>query len=170
MSQLKRCKTCGEEKKLSLFHKHSGCKHGVANSCKECRNQKAREYYLEDYVGSVARYKSAYMKQAEDHVGDWAWHFKKLISRSDRKALSVEGLLALLESQQGVCALSGVSLTCVRGTRDKLSTNVSIDRIEAGGPYIFSNIRLVCRAVNSMRNNMTDEELTFWCKRIIDAI
>lgn len=37
----KKCKTCGEEKALSLFGKHKGRKLGLADSCKTCRNEKA---------------------------------------------------------------------------------------------------------------------------------
>ena len=33
----KRCPKCGETKLLNEFHKHEGCKYGVAVYCKECR-------------------------------------------------------------------------------------------------------------------------------------
>lgn len=45
-------------------------------------------------------------------------------------------------------------------------TNISIDRIDNSQGYELSNIRLVCLAVNTMRNAMSDEEMVAWAKLV----
>jgi len=47
--------------------------------------------------------------------------------------------------------------------------NISIDRLNSGGPYTIQNIRLVCLAINLMRLDMWDDELKFWCREIVRA-
>lgn len=95
-------------------------------------------------------------------------YFVSLLAHKERAAIEPEDLLALLEIQQGRCALTGVELTFKREKGTIFRTNASIDRIQAGGPYIKENVRLVCSIVNKMRLNMTDEELSFWCKKILE--
>lgn len=84
-----------------------------------------------------------------------------------RNCLSVEDVLDLYEQQEGRCALSNVEMTYICG-QGRIPTNIGIDRIETGGPYIKENIRLVCNYVNTMRLDRTDEEFFWWCKKIVD--
>jgi hypothetical protein len=44
---LKRCSVCGVEKDVQDFFKHKGGKHGVAGSCKICRTEAIKKYFLE---------------------------------------------------------------------------------------------------------------------------
>lgn len=65
--QKKTCKECKIEKKLSDFHKHSGCLYGVRPICKECRikqqieyqknNPKYKEYQKKHYKENKEYYK-----------------------------------------------------------------------------------------------------------------
>ncbi len=75
-------------------------------------------------------------------------------------------LEGLLEKQKGKCALSGITLTKISGN-GQVTTNASIDRIKAGRAYARDNVRLVCNFVNSFRGNVTDDELRFFCRRIV---
>lgn len=47
-----------------------------------------------------------------------------------------------------------------------LFTNASIDRINCDRGYVKGNVRLVCLAVNIMRNCLTDFELFGWAQDI----
>lgn len=38
------CNSCGEEKVLSAFHPHKGCKGGVTGTCRVCRLAQNREW------------------------------------------------------------------------------------------------------------------------------
>lgn len=102
-------------------------------------------------------------------IGDSLERFLQymLLNGSGRSALTVDMLLDIYESQKGLCALSGVEMTFITG-KGRVPTNIGLDRIIAGGPYVRENVRLVCNHVNTMRLDKTDEEFLWWCKRIID--
>lgn len=100
--------------------------------------------------------------------GNWNRYFLRLVNQKNRKALTVEMLENLLKEQEGRCALTGIELTCILEKGNICLTNASIDRIDHGGPYILENIRLICRQANNMRWTLSDEELLYWCKRIVD--
>jgi hypothetical protein len=78
----------------------------------------------------------------------------------NRSLLSPREVYALGESQGWKCALSGVPMTA---NKKKSPTNISIDRIEAGGPYTIDNIRLVCCALNSWRGDTPTAEFVRFC-------
>ena len=99
----------------------------------------------------------------------WYNYFRRLLqnSASQRKGLSIANLEKLLAKQHGNCAISGVELTKITG-QGVVSTNASIDRIKAGGPYTLANIRLVCNFVNGFKNDMDDKTFRWWCERIVE--
>ena len=107
-------------------------------------------------------------EQQYARVVDEQSYFKALLCRPDRKEISWSDIEDILRQQDGKCALTGIQLTFKREVGVKLKTNASIDRIVPGGPYIKENIRLVCSIVNKMRLDMTDEELKYWCSKIIN--
>lgn len=99
------------------------------------------------------------------HNGTLKYCIQKLCGEQKRKGLNWEDVYALYQRQEGKCALTGVQMTHDRTSK---TTAISIDRIHAGGPYISENIRLVCGIANSMRLNMTDSELYFWCSKLLE--
>lgn len=50
----------------------------------------------------------------------------------------------------------------------RTSTNVSIDRILPEKGYTMDNIQLVCMACNQMKNDLTEEQLYEFCKKIVN--
>lgn len=70
----------------------------------------------------------------------------------------------MLRRQDSRCAVSGIEMTFSHNTP---SSNASIDRIDNNAGYMKDNVRLVCSAVNIMRNRMTDEELVWWADAIV---
>ena len=98
--------------------------------------------------------------------GDWDAYFKHLLSTKVNSDLTPRKLINILKKQNYRCALSGMPLTCsiIRGVPSR--TNVSIDRLSAGGVYNRYNVQLVCRAINSFRGNMTVDEFINWCKKV----
>ncbi len=85
-----------------------------------------------------------------------------------RDGLTLDTLLQKLEDQNFLCALSGVPLTCTLEKGIVHKTNATVDRIVAGGSYTPDNIQLVCRAVNSFRNNTSVEEYIEWCRIVTE--
>jgi len=80
--------------------------------------------------------------------------------------ISFEDLLNLYTIQGGLCAISGVPMTFLKGSGE-IPTNISLDRIDSNLPYEISNIQLVCCQVNFMKHTLTKEQLYFWCERIL---
>lgn len=81
--------------------------------------------------------------------------------------LTANDLLDVLSTQEGLCALTGRKMTFIRGS-GQVDTNVSIDRIEAGGAYKKENIQLVCSAVNSFRRNLPLNVFIEWCSEVAE--
>ncbi len=101
--------------------------------------------------------------------GNWKRYFQRLCCRSNkRENLSWDDCINILEKQQYKCALSGVELTCNLSLGTKCLTNASLDRIEAGGPYIKENVQIVCRALNCFRTNTNLQEFIWWCKKVTE--
>ncbi len=77
-----------------------------------------------------------------------------------------EEVLKIYYQQKGLCSLSKVPMTYIRGA-GIVPTNISIDKIDATKGYTLDNIQFVCYIVNSMKNVLTKEQLLFWCNQII---
>ena len=86
-----------------------------------------------------------------------------------RASISLDDLMALWEKQSGLCAISGVPMTYSKGCGDA-GTNISLDQIIPGGGYALGNIQLVCRIVNIMKWNSSDEKFRFWVKKLHSAL
>ena len=78
----------------------------------------------------------------------------------------------LWEDQQGICPFSGVKLILNAYTnifKDQ-RYSASLDRIDSNKCYIKGNVRWVSRAINHLKNNMTDEHLIEFLKIISDNL
>ena len=145
----KPCTVCGAE-----FKPKSGVNKLCSPKCK------VKWKYITGKASTETQYKGI--------SGNWLRYFSRLIGRGDRKKISREDLVNMLEKQEGRCALSGVMLTCALEKGIKLNTNASIDRIVAGGEYVIENIQLVCSALNKWRGDTPLEEFITWCERVSD--
>ena len=83
-----------------------------------------------------------------------------------RADLNKEKLVALYESQKGLCAITKQPMTFISG-KGKIYTNISIDRIDSSKGYELDNVQLVCYIVNIMKNNFSIDELRKWCYNIL---
>ena len=93
--------------------------------------------------------------------GDWSRFMSRL--RQRHTAISKGQLLGLLRKQDGMCALTGMELTCHLVLGQRTWTNASLDRLSAGGPYVIENVQLVCAAVNMWRGNLPLDQFIHWC-------
>lgn len=147
------CDNCGEIFKR-LHKRHRFC----SESCK------GKNKYKTNQVTTASQY--------EKISGNWNLYCARLCNQWGRKedGLTKEDLLGLLEQQDYKCALTGIEMTCFLEKGINFKTNMSIDRLAPGGPYIKENCRLVCKMTNIMRWTNSDEELVYWCKRIIEHV
>jgi len=144
------CKFCGE-----VFITDLLAKKYCSITCKTKNNQ---------VNGSMSK-KNQYSRIS----GNWSRYCARLVSFHKRQqdGLTKQDLLDKLEEQEYKCALSGITLTCLLGD-GQIKTNASVDRIEAGGPYIKENIQLVCSALNKFRSNTSLDEFIWWCGKVTD--
>lgn len=145
-----KCSSCGEEKPVDGFFRNP--KTGRrARRCLDCGPAKVDgDEWLYKNINALLHKK---MHQARYNAA----------RRGKEFSITIEDLISLAKSQHNLCALSKVKMAHCRTNK---WANVSIDRIDNNKGYTPDNIRLVCAAVNSMRNRMSDEELLWWAKQI----
>jgi hypothetical protein len=71
--------------------------------------------------------------------------------------VTIDELIAMYRAQKGKCAVTGLPLS--HDPKDRLYSNISIDRIDPKGGYTKKNIRLVMKIVNTIRNVWSDDDL-----------
>mgnify|MGYP003639013641 FL=1 len=134
-------------------------------NCKTCNKEfetiNPRYMCCSAQCGKINKVLTRYIKEN----GNWDMYFKHLLSKKEGDLTSLD-LIKILDKQDGKCALSGEELTCTRIRGEVSRTNASIDRINAGEEYNVDNVQLVCRAVNSFRNNLTVADFINWCKKV----
>lgn len=121
-----------------------------------CTNHKTYYYNKQNNYERQKEYRS----RSPRHFMNGLTH-KKIKGRD----LSVEFLDNLYKSQNGKCAISGKEMTYITG-KGRVSTNISVDRIDSSKGYEEGNCQLVCLQVNFMKQNLTDSELIDWCLEI----
>ena len=157
------CKACGELKDHVLFPKHR-------RVCKRCAGE------AEPAVLVLEK------PEPEPNACPMAW-MQKLVRESKCRSrglnmrrfhddeymfdVDVDHCVALWGLQKGRCALSGMAMTWVQGTKraDKLQ-NASLDRIDSGQNYSRANTQLVCMAPNIMKSAFSREELLLFARNI----
>jgi hypothetical protein len=90
----------------------------------------------------------------------------KVLCRSKGRNLDPSAILQMFYSQEGKCAISGVKMTWGFG-RGRVSTNVSIDRVDSSKGYTVDNVQLVCDYVNCMKLDQPQEKFIQWCEIIV---
>ena len=123
-------------------------------------------------------YRCLYDKRTKAYTANSTVFIERMVSqlKSGRRKqgidfdLTPEFFLKMFDNQDGLCAVTGRKMTWQRKPDRRNDMNISIDRIEPKGNYEESNVRLVCKRVNLMKHNMTDEELLDWSKTILATL
>lgn len=148
----KQCILCA-----TTFLPNSGAHKFCSSSCK------GKYKYISGKENTNSQYKKI--------SGNWERYISRLLVLESRKNLSRGDIIALLEQQNYLCALSGESLTCNLEKGKLIMTNMSIDRIVpgySGGQYTLDNIRLVQKRFNIMKWEMTDDEFLASCRKVLE--
>lgn len=180
--QCKACTGIRQARSEEVFKKlHNGRSRGVVNytrkfspkeaSCQGCGGSFIKIQRTHKYCCAKCKDHANLTPTSEQYEklsGNWQKYFVTLLAQPHRRAcgLTVDILQRVFDRQNGLCALSGEPMTCLRKSGVKYKTNASIDRIEAKGSYAEDNIQLVCVAVNKFRIDMDIEEYINWCRKV----
>jgi hypothetical protein len=158
------CKICNVNKPLAEFYANGCFADGTKkyrSRCKSCVLTKAKQEQPRLYLTKSQR-RSSSAKNFISGILNHAAQRKQHLGFD----LDLVYLLQLYTQQQGCCALSGVEMTYIAGS-GRVSTNISIDRIDSSVGYLRGNVQFVCDVVNRMKQELLQEELLLWCKRIL---
>ena len=156
------CQRCKTYKPLSEFYENASTtknRNYYSCNCKDCESERHKEHRSTHSTDDITIF-----------FRDLATGCRGRAYRSDGKfgcTINKDDLIALYEKQNHKCALSGIEMTTIKGS-GKFPSNASVDRIDPGKDYSLDNIRLVCNHVNMMRSNLSDEDLLYYCKAIIE--
>lgn len=158
------CKCCGTQKSLEKFYANGCFADGTKKyrtSCKTCVLQKAKQEQPKTYRIKSSK-RSASPKNFISAILNHAAQRKQHLGFD----IDLGYLLRVYDQQAGCCAISGVPMTHVAGS-GRVSTNISIDRIDSSVGYVRGNVQFVCDIVNRMKQDMSQSELYSWCKKIL---
>lgn len=158
------CHVCKNEKCLDDFYSNGCFQDGTKKyrtMCKSCVLERAKDKNDEIYK-TKAQKRSHSPKNFITGILNHASKRKQHLGFN----IDLVYLLNLYEEQLGKCAISGVEMTYLAGI-GRVSTNISIDRIDSSKGYIRGNVQFVCDVVNIMKQDMIQSELEQWCWQIL---
>jgi len=158
----KKCFRCDETKPHTEFSLCSKDTSGLNSVCKSCTKDK----------------RCAYMKDVRNFLIQKRADAKKRCNKNKKIDfdISIEDWITQYEKQNGICALTGITMTWEYSSDEnkdfyssvKYPHNLSPDRIDSKKGYTKDNLQFVCNRVNAMKNNMDTEELLDFCEKIVE--
>jgi hypothetical protein len=152
------CNTCSELLSADSEHFYQKKDGSLSSECRNCfcqrssRNQKVRHH-----AGGI-----------DYHLSYIARGVRQRARKSGIKCnINAEFLKVLLERQGGLCAISGIPLSFIKG-QGHIPTNASVDRIDSAEGYTKDNVQLVAHQVNTMKSNLSIDQLMDWCKLVLN--
>lgn len=155
------CLRCKIKKPLDDFYKNGCFEDGLPkyrSTCKSCVLSDSAGYHKKTYGDKIFKKHSSY----KNYISTLLNHASK---RKKDFNIDIQYLIDLYELQNGFCSISGVKMTHEHG---KVSTNISIDRINSEIGYVKGNIQLTCYIVNIMKSNFSITDFVDFCKKIVN--
>jgi hypothetical protein len=115
---------------------------------------------------------SKHSENVRDEFTPFRYHYRNCKKRYRDFNIDLEYLKQIWEDQQGICPFSGVKLVLNAYTKifKDQRYSASLDRIDSNKGYVKGNVRWVSRAINHLKNNMTDEHLIEFLNIISDNL
>jgi len=164
-SGVQTCRFCKVEKPLDDFYANGCFSDGTKkyrSRCKLCVLLRSKDTHPAAYVSKAAK-RSASPKNFIATVLNHAAGRKQHLGFD----IDLGYLVGLYNAQDGRCAISGERMTYLAG-QGRVSTNISIDRIDSSRGYVRGNVQFVCDVVNRMKQDMAEDDLAVWCARILE--
>jgi len=148
-----KCEICGGLfKRVKRSSKAEDTRTRKCNSC-------ARRNYIDNNGGHSWNYSgSEYF--AGRQIAKWKSSAKR---RGHEWSLTKSQLDDIFNSQKGICALSGITMTAEITSIYR----VSIDRVDSSIGYVFGNVQFVCSIVNIMKNKFSEDVFIAVCESVV---
>lgn len=157
---LRPCSTCGDVLSADVEHFYQKKDGSLSSECRHCFRQRSSRNQKTLYYAGGIDYHLAYITR----------NTRQRAKKEDIEyGIDIEFIHAVLEAQEGRCAISRVQLTCAKG-EGHISTNASIDRIDPRKGYTKDNVQLVAYQVNTMKSNLSINQLVEWCQLILKGL
>ena len=153
-----KCSICGEIKPIKDFRANTGQWKGRPfrlSFCNKCRRIKINTRLN----GDVFLFLQSRMTQIKSRARDKNIEFN----------ITPEYLKQLYDKQEGKCFYTDIPMTTKYGV-GKLLTALSIDRIDTTKGYIIGNVVLCTNRINSIKSDLTLEEIREWIPKIYERI
>jgi len=148
------CNKCKIEKTIDNFAQRSNEKYrkgAYRGTCKDCHNQKQREWHKHHQINNYFRYKCTKVK-----------------AKSKRLGIEFDLTPEYLESiWSGKCPVSGNTL--IQGAEKDSKDSAELDRIIPKLGYVQGNVAFLSAKVNRLKNDATVdqlEKLLEWLKKV----
>lgn len=122
------------------------------------------------------KYRLKAKANADTNIGPWL--STTILSDSAKRArnngwkfdIDRDYLVRLWNSQQGLCAISGVAMQTKSGTREnKNPYRASLDRINNSQGYVKGNVRFLCHWVNNAKSTWEQSVFDKFIENILDS-
>ena len=161
------CSKCGEKKHIFNFHfkirtKEDGTKRpDVQAQCGACRTEQKRKKYNSDPHSHVFRLIQLLLQPSAQKRGR-----RPCTMEIDEFMNEWQKQFEVIELR---CPKLGIQMTFIGG-KDKIKTNISIDRINSKKDYELGNVQFVSHIYNIMKQHYTDEEVDKFCSLRVNVI
>jgi hypothetical protein len=90
---------------------------------------------------------------------------KTALKRGIEFSITMEEIGDLFENQNGKCALSGITLTLKKNTKDTTQT-ASLDRKDSKKGYMIENLQWIHKDLNKLKSDFSQEEFIEMCLKV----
>ena len=129
-----------------------------------CNRACAGKYNLKNFGDKRFDYDiSQHSGNRKDIYTKFKYHFRNIIKRNKTRdieiSITIDDLKEQWEKQNGICEFTGIKLEISSYSRIEKNPiySASLDRIDSSIGYTKDNIRWISRAINWMKNDMSDE-------------
>ena len=139
-------------------------------SCAGTKNKKSLGKYLGN--GTLESFKGR--RRLKDEFSQFRYVMRSVKRRVNKGEtdLTLEFLRDIWKRQQGICPLTGWSISLPEGS-SKPGNNSSIyraslDRIDSSKGYIKDNVRFIAIIANYCKHSFSDDEVKLFCKAVVE--
>ena len=162
------CKQCGFKFEKPLTEIRRNEKLNRPNFCTRTCVGKHNSNNFGDKRGSYDI--SKHSGNRNDLYTKFKYHYRNILKRNQEINITIDDLKNQWELQKGVCPFIGINLEI--SSYSKIEKNpiysASLDRIDSSKGYVLGNIRWVSRAINWMKNDMSDDMVNELIKLMIE--